>query len=313
MANRGDEISTNALICVLQKRYPSLYKSLFNPVPFSRVILVPASHSLVNAQLNQEFIDHYLNLAGQGVEIHGDVVSTSFGFKNHCVCNIIKRNNIYDHSGSLKAYLVDCHLLYSTSDDFCAPFDSDASPEQCVKRWCDDDAEFAKMFYGGLKKFKETFVLVPGYETETSNVIASIMERSIAKLLSNKRETLVSVQHNLHSMAQVALAYAFQHLHDVIWTHLKSAYAKQEDILQMETADSPIKKLEHLNRAILLNARDSAEEAVSVMILTIVAGGLVNAVAHAAHLDMYAQCKFAKSSLTYNIGILFGAITFLLD
>ncbi|AFZ80905.1 hypothetical protein BEWA_003130 [Theileria equi strain WA] len=354
-----DDISTNPFMSILKTTYTPLYEFIFNDTETQKIIVIPASHSLVGVEITEDFIEvhvlqetaienHYINLAGQAVEIDGDSVHTSYGFKNDCVCNIIKKDKIIESSKSVKVVVTDSHLLESNSKDIeCLLYDFDRDVEKIVDRWSKENKEFHKTFSSDLERFRQTFVIVPGYESETANIISNMVDKSISKLLDDSKEYPRTFKDKIF---RIALNYAYSNLHAAIWSYLTTSYSSKDTVIQnritklrnelnlnlsllifesrheitkmnilpsaealrkMENAKVPQEKLEYLDRAILLSNSSSSEDAVSLMILTIVVGGLKNPIAHAAYLDMYLKGRIVGKS--ESLEVLFSAISFLLN
>lgn len=51
-----DEISANALICVLQNSHRDLYRALFDQDSAQKLVIVPVAHSLINVHISRDFI-----------------------------------------------------------------------------------------------------------------------------------------------------------------------------------------------------------------------------------------------------------------
>ncbi|KAK1444970.1 hypothetical protein BgAZ_108760 [Babesia gibsoni] len=352
-----DEISANALMCVLKNTHEDLYRTLFNQDEAPRLILVPVAHSLINVQISQQVIVYetevpnlYLNLHGQAIEISGGKVTTSFGFKNHISANIIRDDKIHDTLGSVRVCLISDYLMHSTSryKDI-VDLDLEDTPA-IINKWCQNNAEFNDALYGCLTKFENTFVMVPGYESETCGILCSYVENAVSIYSANRNEEINSTR---NSISEVILNFVFMHLYDYIMGHFKRTYHKEEEIIQnrilklrkemnlnstlnlldvkrqasnynlvpsceslkmMSEAKLPEEKLKHLATSIQLNKPGSKDESVSFFILTMVAGGITDALANYAFIHMYSGAKFVKHKIvSKHLEAFKGGIQFLLD
>ncbi|GIX61853.1 dihydropteroate synthase [Babesia caballi] len=218
------------------------------------------------------------------------------------------------------------------------------------RRWCLESAEFNEALTSALDKVRSTFVLVPGYEKELCSTLCSQVERAVAAYFSSKNDEHKCSQ---HSMCEVTLNFVFMHLNEHIMAHLRDTYQKQEDLVQnrilklrkemnlnstlnlldgkrqvtnynllppcealkmMGQTRLPQEKLKHLALAVQFNKPESRDESVSLFILALVAGGLTDAVANYALVDMYAAAKFCRHKVpTQHLETFRDGIQFLLD
>ncbi|CDR96528.1 hypothetical protein, conserved [Babesia bigemina] len=361
MHQKCDEISANALMCVLQKSHGDLYRALFDQHAHQKLLLLPVAQALVNVHISRKFVEchilretevpgYFLNLDGQAVEVNAAKVTTSFGFKNHVAANIVRDDKIHDLQNAVRVCLIDDYLLHAehTCKDM---FEIDLNDvEATVTRWCEDSAEFHKALYGALDRVKSTFVMVPGYENELCSMLCTQVENAVNAYIANKNDELKCSKHN---MCELTLNFAFHYLNEHIMEHFRNTYSKQEDIVQnriiklrkemnpnstlslldgkrqatnhnlnpscealkmMAKTKLPQDKLKHLARAIQFNKPESRDEAASLFILTLVAGGLTDAVANYALVDMYASAKFCKHKVqTQHLDTFREGLQFLLE
>ncbi|EDO07831.2 putative integral membrane protein [Babesia bovis T2Bo] len=356
-----DEISANALMCVLQKSYNDLYKSLFDQYAQQRLLLLPVAHILVNVHISRDFVEchilreteipnHYVNLKGQVVEITDRKVITGFGFKNHISANIIRDDKVHDLDSGVKVCVIDDYLMHeepSCKDIFILDL---SDPGHVVESWCQDSSAFNGLLYSALDRIKQSFVMVPGYENEFCSILCSHVDRAVEAYLKDRDEELKSSK---NGMCEVTLNFAFNYLNEHLMTHLRRTYQKPEDMLQgnilklrkemnlnstlnlldgkrqvnnynlapscealklISLTSWPQEKLKHLATALQFNQYDSREESISVFILTLVAGGLPDAIANYALLDMYAAAKFCRHKInTQHLDTFKESLQFLLD
>ncbi|GFE52912.1 hypothetical protein BaOVIS_003160 [Babesia ovis] len=258
MQHRFDEISANALMCVLQKSHNDLYRALFDQYAQQRLLLLPVAHILVNVHISREFIEchilreteipgHYLNLNGQVVEVTDRKVTTGFGFKNHIVANILRDDKVHDLQSGIKVCVIDDYLMHAepTCKDIFVLDLNDV--EAVVDRWCQDSPEYSQSLHDALERTKTTFVMVPGYEHEFCSILCSHVEKAVAAYLVDKDEELKCSK---NSMCEVTLNFVLKHLHEHIMSHLKTTYEKQEDIVQ--TSILKLRKEMNLNSTLNL-------------------------------------------------------------
>nr|BAN65608.1 conserved hypothetical protein [Babesia bovis] len=236
-----DEISANALMCVLQKSYNDLYKSLFDQYAQQRLLLLPVAHILVNVHISRDFVEchilreteipnHYVNLKGQVVEITDRKVITGFGFKNHISANIIRDDKVHDLDSGVKVCVIDDYLMHeepSCKDIFILDL---SDPGHVVESWCQDSSAFNGLLYSALDRIKQSFVMVPGYENEFCSILCSHVDRAVEAYLKDRDEELKSSK---NGMCEVTLNFAFNYLNDHLMTHLRRTYQKPEDMLQV--------------------------------------------------------------------------------
>lgn len=235
-----DEISANALICVLQNSHRDLYRALFDQDSAQKLVIVPVAHSLINVHISRDFIEcHilretevpnvFLNLHGQAVEVTKEKVTTSFGFKNHIAADIVRDDKIHDLGGVVRACLTNDYLMHATPS--CKDiFDLNLNDAQeIVDSWCQSSPGFKEFIYGAMDRIKTKFVMVPGYENELCSILCSYVEKAISIYLANKND---EIQCSRDVMCQVTLNFAFTRLYDDIMAHLRDTYRKQEDIIQ---------------------------------------------------------------------------------
>ncbi|ORM41046.1 uncharacterized protein BXIN_0439 [Babesia sp. Xinjiang] len=322
MQQKFDEIGANALMCVLQKSHGDLYRALFDQYSQQRLLLLPVAHTLVNVHISREFIEchilreteipgHFLNLNGQVVEVTDRKVTTGFGFKTHIAANILREDKLHDMQKGVKVCVIDDYLMHAepTCRDIFVLDLNDV--EAVVDRWCQESAEYHDALYGTLDRIKNTFVMVPGYENEFCSILCSHVEKAVVAYLADKNDELKCSK---NSMCEVTLNFAFKYLNERIITHLQRTYQKQEEVVQMAQTSWPQDKLKHLITAIQFNKADSKDESVSFFILTLVAGGLTDAIANYALLDMYAAAKFCRHKVPMqHLETFRGGLQFLLD
>ncbi|UKK02433.2 hypothetical protein MACK_002526 [Theileria orientalis] len=350
-----DEVAKNPFLCILENSFFSLYKSLFNS---RSIVLLPISQSLINIDITKKFIEqhiltetsiknNFINNKGQIVELINDTFVTSFGFSNHSVCNIIKRIRIPQGNNYIEAYLIDSHLLVSNNTELTyLQYNIEDDIEVIIQRWSKDNEEFGKFFINSLNRFNNTFVLVPGYESETSNIISNITDKSIKLLLVDKKDYSEQFKRKL---VEICLNYSYYYLHDLLWGYLVKSYSTKEEIIQsriskmrnelnlnlsllifenrhevsninilpsvellhqMEMTRLPLKKLNYLEKAILINNSSSEPESISLLVLALVVGNVRNAIEHYSLMKFYLQSLNENSKSLY---LLESAISFLIS
>ncbi|BAM42419.1 uncharacterized protein TOT_040000786 [Theileria orientalis strain Shintoku] len=350
-----DEVAKNPFLCILENSFFPLYKSLFNS---KSIVLLPISQSLINIDITKKFIEqhiltetsiknNFINNKGQIVELINDTFVTSFGFNNHSVCNIIKRIKIPHGSNYIEAYLIDSHLLVSNNTELTyLQYNIEDDIEVIIQRWSKDNEEFGRFFINSLNRFKSTFVLVPGYESETSNIISNITDKSIKLLLVDKKDYSEQFKRKL---VEICLNYSYHYLHDLLWGYLVKSYSTKEEIIesriskmrnelnlnlsllifenrhevsninilpsvellhQMEATRLPLKKLNYLEKAILINNSSSEPESISLLVLALVVGNVRNAIEHYSLMKLYLQSINENSKSLY---LLESAISFLIS
>ncbi|EAN31463.1 hypothetical protein TpMuguga_04g00111 [Theileria parva strain Muguga] len=353
------EIEGNPFLSILEKNYPNLHKSIFsNNNKF--IILIPNSQTLINSHINLTFIKShvlvetgvegsYVNRCGQVVEMVNDSFITSFGFNNFNICNVTHKHKFNNY---IQLYWIDSHLLSRTNSeiDYLKCFND--NPETIVKRWSEENEEFGEYYFNKLNEFNNTFVIVPGYETETANTITNIIEKSML-LLNERREYLRVYDSRIY---EILLNHSFSHLFNNLFNALSNSYLPLEDVIQsrimklrmelnlnlsllifnsrrdmndiniipiveklhqMEKSVEVWSKLRSLCEAVELNKSKSSEESVSYLILAIVVGSLKHIITHATLIHLYiASITNNNNNLnvwTENLQIFSSAISFLLE
>jgi len=250
-----ENFATNPLMVVLRTNYERLYRSIFDN---ESCLVVPTAASLTGVQISQVFLEahiihathlrkHYLNLIGQGVDIREGCVYTSFGCREHRVCNILQRESFFEFSKSIQVIVIDRPLQgpYEESEltsrllgklHLTVDLSSDG-----VKRLMNGWLKVAPAVEGEinrtLEQFKRTYVLVPGLEHDAAYRIGEICSSLVNKLAKYQHLTRDHIREQ-QLLQSVCERYIYSLLHPFIWVHLVSSL-KSRDVTLRDRFYSP--------------------------------------------------------------------------
>ncbi|KAF4728540.1 hypothetical protein FOZ63_025903 [Perkinsus olseni] len=158
------------------------------------VILVPCQRSLSgqpeSASLSRHQIEahilqsahvpgQYCNLRGQGLEIKADRVITGVGFGQRRICHVTQTENMYDYGANFKIFVLDRPVCgaYTSGRGGAGPA-SLAMAGPCD--WLSGCPQAEDDFYDKIFKFRQTYLLVPGYEKAAAVRIRDISSEAVA-------------------------------------------------------------------------------------------------------------------------------------
>ncbi|KAF4668077.1 hypothetical protein FOZ61_007209 [Perkinsus olseni] len=159
------------------------------------VILVPCQRSLSGQPESASLSRHhqieahilqsahvpgqYCNLRGQGLEIKSDRVITGVGFGQRRICHVTQTENMYDYGTNFKIFVLDRPVCgaYTSGRGGAGPA-SLAMAGPCD--WLSGCPQAEDDFYDKIFKFRQTYLLVPGYEKAAAVRIRDIASEAVA-------------------------------------------------------------------------------------------------------------------------------------
>ncbi|KAF8821559.1 hypothetical protein IE077_001874 [Cardiosporidium cionae] len=223
MLQSTEDLSTNPFMTVLRSNFEKLYRSVATK---QAILLVPCAASLVGIPITQVFI-----------ELRNGCISTSFGFKEQRVCNVLKEENMYDQSAVFKVVCIDrplqgrfegsltASLRESKQSNFLTALDSESVLET-MKNWLQGSTLSAPL-EAKIKSFEKTYVLTAGLENDAARRIAQICSEMQLAIDSIWR---ISQQNPLkhQQLYQIVERYAYIRLYPFLWNHLLQSLSARE-------------------------------------------------------------------------------------
>ena len=212
----------------------------------SGVILLPTSSSLNRTSFDNFFIESHLleiayisgvycNWRGQALEIKGDRVITGVGFPTQRGCQILDRVNVYELGRSLQVFVIDKPLVgdYITdpADSKRASMHGGGGPSE----WLAAAPIVETDFYDKLQKFRNTFLLVDGFENAAALRISEISSSATDALL-NFSQQLLSKKKLIQDDVERA---AYATLHVWLYPHLLDVCLIKDNILKNKITQLP--------------------------------------------------------------------------
>jgi len=246
-----ENFSTNPFMTVLRTNFEKLYRSIYD---HQSHLLVPTSSCIIRGSITQEFIEahvvhsthmknHFLNLIGQGIEIKDGVVCTSFGCREHRICNILQRESFFEFSNSIQVIVIDRPLqgVYNEYADQLLPRSLQTSRMTAglssdeVKHIADG---WLKALPGlefelnqAVETFKRTYILVAGLEHETAYRIGEMISLFVSKLSKCQRVN-DNQERNQQLLEHVTERLVYSKLHSFLWNHLVSSLKDRDQLLR---------------------------------------------------------------------------------
>ncbi|SJK86231.1 conserved Plasmodium protein, unknown function [Babesia microti strain RI] len=324
-----DAITSHPLLCVLNSRFPDTMRESFKnqcilllPSPNS-LVGVKISKSLIG----KLYLNRYVTLDGRGVRVDEDGVSTEFGFKEARTCNILQHTEIIRDT-TLKVITIDRPLVGKFEkwlDEYSLIefVGSDYTPQnirKSVYQWSHTNNMIAEKLFAEITLLRKTLLMITGFEAQVAKIIYSVCESTISDSSNPQKWKLLGIIHRfiyceLHDCIWKHLKHIYSAMEGIIINNIKitgpesalSAYKFQSslniipaamELKKIESCICPFQKVNHLTSSFTLIRQASrsiveidtaVQDLLSICIVALIASGLEDKLAHAAHMDMAIQ------------------------
>lgn len=240
-----EDVSANPVLTSLRVNFEKLFQVI---VAGGHVLMLPsAAAASQGIQVTQVFIEShvlqkthvpgsFLNLMGQGVELRDGSVSTSFGFKEQRVCNIVREDNMFEFGTAYKIITIDKPLYghfepqaVASQGDIAkllnappsgALFSAEAaSLEKMLTEWTEVNPGLREYFDSLLDCFQRCYVLWPGLEHAAALRLQAV-SKEMVRCISEERPGLQSGAQQAAVVRRVVDRFVYSRVHDVLWPHL---------------------------------------------------------------------------------------------
>ncbi|CZT99055.1 hypothetical protein PFAG_03507 [Plasmodium falciparum Santa Lucia] len=245
-------MNNHPVINIFLNKYQGLYKNLPNK---THIILLPESQTLLNVNINLEFIkrhlfykgpskDIYINLLDECIEIDSKNIYTSYGFEENKICEIIKIETNANYKFFKVIFInVPLNVQDNEENNFFSYYDIGENKER-VNHFYNDSNNYKndlniffntnikckEFFYSQLNEFKHTYIIVKGYENFIGKKILNIVDDT----LTYQNNTNQKLNDKDIKISLIKFTYASLYKH--IWKNLLKNYENIEYKIQHKMA-----------------------------------------------------------------------------